>query len=164
MTELLQRAAERVQDSMDDILSNFKAGAKITVLVRFPDRPTGDFCMTDDDLDEVIAMVKRRKGDAPPPSDHVELPSEEPKVRTSAATGWSKPIFNDRIIKDGMPEGWFIQDRLDSNEALLCAPSLNFGSQSICRRPRAISTDDWLPTARRIAVALSQPPATGAEP
>lgn len=66
MSELLQRAAERLQDSMDDILSNFKAGAKITVLVRTPGKPTADFCMTDDDLDEVIAMVQRRKGEAPP--------------------------------------------------------------------------------------------------
>jgi hypothetical protein len=63
MTELLQRAAERVQDSMDEILTNFKLGAKITVLVRTPDKPTADFCMTSDDLDEVIAMVQRRKGD-----------------------------------------------------------------------------------------------------
>ena len=67
MTDLLQRAAERVQDSMDEILANFKPGAKITVLVRTPDKPTADFCMTSDDLDEVIAMVQRRKGEAPSP-------------------------------------------------------------------------------------------------
>jgi hypothetical protein len=64
--DLLQRAAERVQDSMDEILANFKPGAKITVLVRTPGKPTADFCMTDDDLDEVIAMVHRRKGENPP--------------------------------------------------------------------------------------------------
>tara|TARA_R110002012_G_C11673164_1_gene613298 strand:+ start:9819 stop:10046 length:228 start_codon:yes stop_codon:yes gene_type:complete len=67
MSDLLQRAAERVQDSMDEILANFKPGAKITVLVRTPDKPNADFCMTSDDLDEVIAMVQRRKGDTPPP-------------------------------------------------------------------------------------------------
>lgn len=67
MSELLQRAAERVQDSMDEILTNFKPGAKITVLVRAPDKPTADFCMTSDDLEEVIAMVQRRKGAAPSP-------------------------------------------------------------------------------------------------
>lgn len=67
MSDLLQRAAERVQDSMDEILANFKPGAKITVLVRTPGKPTADFCMTSDDLDEVIAMVHRRKGDTPPP-------------------------------------------------------------------------------------------------
>lgn len=54
-------AAERVQNSMDEILSNFRAGALITVLVRTPDKPAADFCMTSDDLDEVIAMVNRRK-------------------------------------------------------------------------------------------------------
>lgn len=67
MSELLQRAAERVQDNMDSILTNFKPGAKITVFVRTPDKPTADFCMTSDDLDEVIAMVQRRKGDTPSP-------------------------------------------------------------------------------------------------
>lgn len=67
MTDLLQRAAERVQDSMDEILANFKPGAKITVLVRTPDKPTADFCMTSDDLDEVLAMVQRRKGETPSP-------------------------------------------------------------------------------------------------
>lgn len=71
MNELLQRAAERVQDSMDEILTNFKAGAKITVLVRTPDKPAADFCLTSDDLDEVIAMVQRRKGDTPSPQPNV---------------------------------------------------------------------------------------------
>lgn len=60
MDDLLQRAAERVQDSMDAILANFKPGAKITVLVRTPDTPTADFCMSDDNLWEVTAMVQRR--------------------------------------------------------------------------------------------------------
>jgi hypothetical protein len=72
MTDLLQRAAERVQESMDEILANFKPGAKITVLVRTPDKPTADFCMTSDDLDEVIAMVQRRKGDSQPPVSRAE--------------------------------------------------------------------------------------------
>ncbi|MBD8665262.1 hypothetical protein IFT59_18640 [Rhizobium sp. CFBP 8752] len=51
---------------MDKILTNFKSGSKITVLVRAPGKPNADFCLTDDDLDEVIAMVRRRKGEAPP--------------------------------------------------------------------------------------------------
>ena len=68
MTDALQRTTERVQDSMDEILANFKAGAKITVLVRSPDNPNADFCMTSDNLDEVIAMVRRRKGETPSPS------------------------------------------------------------------------------------------------
>ena len=71
MTDALQRTTERVQDSMDEILANFIAGVKITVLVRSPDNPDADFCMTSDDLDEVIAMVRRRKGENPSPSSHV---------------------------------------------------------------------------------------------
>lgn len=65
--------------------------------------------------------------------------------------------FNDRVITEGFPEGWFIQDRLDSNEALLCAPHFQMGSQCICTRPRAMKTDDWTPTARLIAAALADP-------
>lgn len=72
MTDALQRTAERVQDSMDEILANFKTGAKITVLVRTPENPNADFCMTSDELDEVIAMVRRRKGENPSPSTHVK--------------------------------------------------------------------------------------------
>lgn len=64
--DLLQRVCIRVQDSMDEILTNFSGEAKITVLVRTPGKPTADFCMTSDDLDEVLAMVHRRKGDAAP--------------------------------------------------------------------------------------------------
>lgn len=62
----VHEATQRVADCMDKILTNFKEGAKITVLVRYPQKPNADFCLTDDDLDEVIAMVRRRKGEAPP--------------------------------------------------------------------------------------------------
>ncbi|MFV1626817.1 hypothetical protein VWY34_14370 [Phaeobacter sp. JH20_02] len=64
-----------------------------------------------------------------------------------------KPRFNDRIIKDGFPDGWHVQDRLDSNEALLIRKS-DFafgGSLCICTRPRAMPTDEWLTTAKIIA-------------
>jgi hypothetical protein len=61
MNALLQKVAEDVQDHMDAILANFKPGAKITVLVRTPGKPTANFCMTSDELDEVAAMVQRRK-------------------------------------------------------------------------------------------------------
>ncbi len=61
MSTLLQQVAQDVQDHMDAIIGNFKPGAKITVLVRTPGKPTADFCMTSDDLDEVAAMVQRRK-------------------------------------------------------------------------------------------------------
>lgn len=61
MSEKLRRTQQIVSDCMDDILSCFKAGMKITVLVRNPENPESDFCMTDDDLDQVVAMIKRRK-------------------------------------------------------------------------------------------------------
>lgn len=64
-----------------------------------------------------------------------------------------RPPFNDRIIKDGFPEGWYVQDRLDSNEALLVRKSAFAfgGSLCICTRPRAMPTDEWLTTAQIIA-------------
>ncbi|WP_333826908.1 hypothetical protein [Pararhodobacter sp.] len=65
-----------------------------------------------------------------------------------------KPRFNDRIIKDGFPDGWFIQDRICQNEALLCRRSDFFslsGNICICTRPRAIPTDAWILTAQIIA-------------
>ncbi|CAM3717628.1 MULTISPECIES: hypothetical protein [Phaeobacter] len=64
-----------------------------------------------------------------------------------------KPRFNDRIIKDGFPDGWFIQDRICQNEALLCRRS-DFspgGITCICTRPRAMETDDWVLHAQIIA-------------
>lgn len=53
-----------VAGHMDDILKCFKAGAKITVLVRTPDKPTADFMMTDDDPAEAIALIQRRQAEA----------------------------------------------------------------------------------------------------
>lgn len=69
-------------------------------------------------------------------------------------SGEKKPRFNDRIIKDGFPDGWFIQDRICQNQALLCRKSIFSvlgGSLCICARPRAMSTDDWILTAQIIA-------------
>lgn len=62
--------------------------------------------------------------------------------------------MTDRVIREGFPEGWFVQDRIKSGEALLCAPHITFGSRCICLRPGALTTDEWLPTARRIAKAM----------
>lgn len=64
-----------------------------------------------------------------------------------------QPRFNDRIISEGFPEGWYIQDRICQNEALLCRKS-DFafgGSVCICTRPRAMPTDEWVRTAQIIA-------------
>jgi hypothetical protein len=63
--------------------------------------------------------------------------------------------MSDRVIREGFPDGWFVQDRIKSGEALLCRPHMTFGATCVCLRPGAITTDEWLPTARRIANALA---------
>jgi hypothetical protein len=57
----LQRTSEIVAECMDEIVGCFKPGVKITVLVRTPDYPDRDFCMTSDTMGEVIAMAERRE-------------------------------------------------------------------------------------------------------
>lgn len=69
MSAELLMAVRRIQDLMDEILTNFKQGAQITVLVRTPGKPTADFCLTNDDLEEVAAMIKRRQEAAASKSD-----------------------------------------------------------------------------------------------
>ena len=60
--------------------------------------------------------------------------------------------FNDRILTEGFPPRWYVQDRLDEGTALLCRRTDMYpGNTCICLRPRAQPTDDWLPTARMIA-------------
>lgn len=59
MTDL-DHVSQLVAEHMDEILALFKPGKKITVLVRSPDNPEGDFCLSNDDLTEVAAMVARR--------------------------------------------------------------------------------------------------------
>lgn len=67
-----------------------------------------------------------------------------------------KREFNDRIITDGLPDGWGIQDRLDEGCALLIrkTPGIWPGSTCICLKPAAITTDEWLSVARRIALGF----------
>lgn len=60
----------------------------------------------------------------------------------------------DRILSDGFPDGWHVQDRPSEHTALLCAPSEMFGAQCVCLKPGAISTDNWLATAREIAHSM----------
>jgi hypothetical protein len=50
-----------VSDHMDRIVSQFKPGVKITVLVRTPGFPDRDFMMTNDEFDELLAMIIRRE-------------------------------------------------------------------------------------------------------
>lgn len=63
---------------------------------------------------------------------------------------------SDVIITEGFPEGWFIQDRVAENEALLCRKS-DFaygGCVCICVRPRATQTKDWIRIAHVIAAGF----------
>lgn len=56
----LRQVYDAVGGHMDDILSHFKPGAKITVIVRRPGLPEQDFMITDDDPLEAIALINRR--------------------------------------------------------------------------------------------------------
>lgn len=56
----------------------------------------------------------------------------------------------DRVLTDGFPDGWFLEDRPGAGEALLCRRSeLAFGGVvCVCLRPRATPTEQWVLTAR----------------
>lgn len=49
MSNRLAEVRQAVSEHMDSILSNFKAGAKITVLVRTPSNNEADFVLTNDE-------------------------------------------------------------------------------------------------------------------
>ncbi len=78
MKELVKRAALNVTHHMNEIMANFKDGSKITVLIRCPENDDADFCMTNDDLVCVEAMVRRRIEERPPVP---PLTSEEQKTQ-----------------------------------------------------------------------------------
>jgi hypothetical protein len=59
-------------------------------------------------------------------------------------------IPDDFVIIDGFPEGWGVQERPDGVPAILFCTT-GMGRSSICNRPSLMSTDAWLPTARKIA-------------
>ncbi|SOC42471.1 hypothetical protein SAMN05892877_11013 [Rhizobium subbaraonis] len=61
MSQLLLEVQHDVARHMDEILSHFKPGALITVLVRTPGNDRADFCMTSDTIDDAIALLARRK-------------------------------------------------------------------------------------------------------
>lgn len=60
MSARLDLVRNDVAGAMNAILRNFREGAKITVTVRLPDKPTQDFMMTSDDPAEVIKLIERR--------------------------------------------------------------------------------------------------------
>lgn len=56
----LLAVGERVGGCMNEIKLLFKQPAKITVMVRRPGFPDQDFMMTDDNMNELRAMIDRR--------------------------------------------------------------------------------------------------------
>lgn len=56
----LAEAGAIISDHMDEILSLFKPGAKIAVVVRYPGHPERDLVMTNDLLGEIIGCLQRR--------------------------------------------------------------------------------------------------------
>lgn len=58
----VQRTGEIVAEHMDAILSQFRSGAKITVLVRQPEKTDGsqDFILTNDEIIEAIRALQVR--------------------------------------------------------------------------------------------------------
>lgn len=58
----LSRVQNVVGGYMDRIHDLFKAEMKITVVVRSPEHPDRDFIMSDDELEGVIAALRRRNG------------------------------------------------------------------------------------------------------
>lgn len=57
----VESVGHAIADHLADIESYFKPGAKLTLLVRHPGFPERDLIVTNDDFDELIAMVRRRK-------------------------------------------------------------------------------------------------------
>lgn len=57
----LQRLAELCSDRMNEISSHFVPGAQVTLLVRIQGKPNADFVMSNDDHDQLIAMLQRTK-------------------------------------------------------------------------------------------------------
>lgn len=62
-SQRVQNASEIAAAHMDAILELFKPGAKITVLVRRPEKPDGsqDFILTNDTIDDAIGALQTRK-------------------------------------------------------------------------------------------------------
>lgn len=57
----LSEVQAEVAAHMDDIVSLFKPGVKITVMVRTPGFGERDFMLTDDTIAELRAMLDRRE-------------------------------------------------------------------------------------------------------
>ncbi len=55
----------RVCGALDHIARQFVDGVKITLIVRQPGKPEQDFMLSDDLIDEAIAVLERSKGRQP---------------------------------------------------------------------------------------------------
>lgn len=66
----LQEVGEIIENHLNDIAMLFKPGAKLTFIARTPGNPDADMLMTIDSLDEIAALVQRRK-------DAVEAPDTQ---------------------------------------------------------------------------------------
>ncbi len=65
MSEAVDYARDMVSQHMDKIVKLFIPGAKITVMVRNTTGPKGDFILTSDSPEEILAMVNRRFSKTP---------------------------------------------------------------------------------------------------
>lgn len=62
-SQAVKKLADVAAEYLSGILSHFKDGAKITLLVRTPDKPDGsqDLILTTDTLDDAITALTLRK-------------------------------------------------------------------------------------------------------
>jgi hypothetical protein len=58
---IVQHVGDRIAEQMEQISKMFKAGAKITVMVRHPERPGADLLVSDDTFNGMLAIIRRRK-------------------------------------------------------------------------------------------------------
>lgn len=58
----LELTQQKTAECMDKILKCFKPGAKILVAVRREGKPEQDFVMTNDDLEQMEALLVRCQG------------------------------------------------------------------------------------------------------
>jgi hypothetical protein len=63
----LEEAKKYITNRMDQIKSCFRPGVNVTVLVRVPGLPDCDFMLTDDEIPELMKMLKRRALEQWPP-------------------------------------------------------------------------------------------------
>ncbi len=79
---------------MDQMLTNFKPGAKITVLIRVPGKDEADFLMTSDDLDDVIDAVQRRKAAAGATAGDADAGAQEVPGKLEYFEGKLTPVID----------------------------------------------------------------------